>query len=204
VLQVDLPAVTQADAALVECYVRGGDLVATYAERPTPQMRAQIYWRVHSHSAEKSLTALELVASVQTSLLDDDPAVSCSSVLPACEVLRLGFEDSDWFSINARKRSPTLMGAGPMCLLFRLAGGISYAEMVHPAEYEQNSAILRLDDADGSPQIFLQHQLFLRRLEKGVILRSRLLGLFLPTQGDEQAVAAAYRDYCSSEPPLTT
>jgi hypothetical protein len=92
---------------------------------------------------------------------------------------------------------------GPGCFLFRLADGVSYAEMVHPADYE-TSSIEQIRTADGGPQTCLRQKLFLRRLEKGVILRSRLLALFLPTDGDQQAAAAAYRNYCLSEPPLAT
>src|SRR5262245_18685727 len=34
------------DSAKVDVFVRGRDLVATYAEHPPQQVRAQIYWRI--------------------------------------------------------------------------------------------------------------------------------------------------------------
>ena len=47
------------------------------------------------------------------------------------------------------------------------------------------------------------HRLFPERLEKGVILRSRFRGYFAPAKIEPGAIAAAYRAFAHSEPPLT-
>ena len=50
----------------------------------------------------------------------------------------------------------------------------------------------------------VSHQLFSERLEKGVILRARLRGVFLPRQRDTRVAAACYTAFAAAEPPLAT
>ena len=50
----------------------------------------------------------------------------------------------------------------------------------------------------------LSHRLFAERLEKGVILRSRIRGLFVPRDHDTELAQSEYRRFAASEPPLTT
>jgi hypothetical protein len=50
----------------------------------------------------------------------------------------------------------------------------------------------------------VRHHLFARPLEKGVILRSRVLGLWLEPQDDVAVALAHFRRFAASEPPLTT
>ena len=70
----------QTDAgATVEQYVRGADCVATYADIPAPAMRSQIYWRACSEPTEGAIAAVELLVSVQTSLLDSSPRLATRS-----------------------------------------------------------------------------------------------------------------------------
>ncbi len=69
ILGVDLPAVDLTSAAdELDCYVRGGDLVATYHETHTRKRRGQVYWRIVNRGTAREQHAIELVASVQTSL----------------------------------------------------------------------------------------------------------------------------------------
>ena len=90
VLGVDLPAIDQKTAANeLEFYVRGGDLVATYHETPNRKRRGQVYWRLVPLGASIAHDTIELVASMQTSLLDSDPTLEINSHIPANEVLRL-------------------------------------------------------------------------------------------------------------------
>ncbi len=50
----------------------------------------------------------------------------------------------------------------------------------------------------------LAHQLFAERLEKGVILRARVLGVLVDRDGDLAAAARHYENFVSAAPPLTT
>jgi len=83
-----------------------------------------------------------------------------------------------------------------------LRGGLdrfSYAEMVHP----HDRCTLRLERAVDSPAMVLRHDLFDWPLEKGVTLRARLRGVFLPAEQDEPGTIAAYGDLVRQPPVLT-
>src|SRR4051812_32967008 len=54
---------------LVESYIRGQDCIANYAPIPPDQVQPQIYWR-GSFDAEDNIASLEMILSMQTSLLD--------------------------------------------------------------------------------------------------------------------------------------
>jgi len=194
----------------IEFFVRGGDLVATYGELPATPVRAEIYWRFIAAQAaraqsagEAGQTASELILSVQTSLLDSDPSLAVGSTLPAMEIWRLGDAESGRFAECRPVGQREMVFApksGPACFLFRSAAPLSYVEMVHPADF-RHSTLHAIDSAAGIWQ--LQHRLFEQRLEKGVILRSRLRGMFVARDADMAIAASEYRRFGSSEPPLT-
>src|SRR5688572_20353473 len=69
--------------SVAESYIRGGDLVATYAETGKDKVRPQIYWRSQMAGEGEPSGAVEVVVSMQTSLLDSDPGMTTLSVLPA-------------------------------------------------------------------------------------------------------------------------
>ena len=183
----------------IEEYVRGGDLVATYADCPAPALRSQIYWRASSHRTEGAIAAIELVISVQTSLLDSSPRLATRSLLCVDEAVCLS-------SADAAKR---IEEGKSSCYLYRLAETpFSYAEMVHPAQFQESAIEVPAKPNakhDAVPnRLELRHQLFSERLEKGVILRARVLGVFLDRQGDSEAAARHYQAFLAAEPPLTT
>jgi hypothetical protein len=145
-----------------------------------------------------------LIVSVQTNLLDSDPSILATSVLPIECILRLQGPAADQFellSIDDPTPQPATPAGDAGLLLFRLAGGrLSYVEMVHPADFCGVS--VTVEDA-------LKHwvrssfQLFPERLEKGVIRRARLRGCFLPRNGDRTGAVTLYREFAASAPPLT-
>ena len=201
-LSADKPRDAQAD---VERYVRGGDLVVTYADRPAPAMRAQLYWRAGAHDRRGAIAAIELVVSVQTSLLDSFPALAVRTQLVASEAYQLVDSRGSFAAIVppggdlALDDSPEL----PQCFLFRLPGRqFSYAEMVHPADGRQSLWDGWLHGVDY--RMLLRHELFAQRLEKGVILRARVLGVFLDRKDDKTAAAAHWDSFLCEALPLTT
>jgi len=214
ILQLGLPI---ADAARsVDHYVRGSDLIATYEETAGRPLRAQIYWRAASRRVDSSATsappgAIELVTSVQTGLLDSDPRMATQTLVSATEVFELSDADSGAFSkldgVSAETEyNPT---GATACFLVRLPLRVwSYAEMVHPLDAQASTvgmAFRPSNDFAGSGSVWrLRHELFLQRLEKGVILRARVLGLFLSRDDDMRAAAERYAAFCAEEPPLTT
>src|SRR5690349_1432495 len=73
-----------------ELYCRGDHLVATYAETSEWPYRAQLYWRATANRLPRAIAAIELIASLQTRLLDARAELDVFSILRADEVLRLG------------------------------------------------------------------------------------------------------------------
>jgi hypothetical protein len=207
----------------VDCFVRGNDFVATYAETADRPYRAQIYWRLidgdrsvsersaGGHRADP-IAALELIVSVQTSRLDSEPALAVCTTLGAVEAWRLLDAADDCGAANGDTSHAAIPGRAtvvpgfhasdsPGCCLIRPIGsGPSYLEMVHPADFRQTTFEWT---ADSSPIVRLAHRLFAERLEKGVILRSRIRGLFVPRARDTERARTEYRRFAASEPPLT-
>jgi hypothetical protein len=189
----------------IDYFVRGGDLAITYADRPETAMRTQIYWRAASHQMPGAIAAIELLISVQTELLDSCPILEIHSQALAERALRWrGQEPGTFVEIGPDVRivpgEETSQAAG---YLLHLAGGqFSYAQIVHPAD----GVLARYEARSEGPKerIQLAHKLFVRRLEKGVILRARALGLLLDRANDQSAAAAHFAAFLAAELPLTT
>jgi hypothetical protein len=206
-LQIDLPFLNlPCTSSSVDCYVRGGDLVATYPEETQTAVRAQIYWRAASHPIANALAAIEVVASVQTSLLDSCPTITTRSEVVASEAFQLvSLERGAFADLIAKPDRSEVSGSSdfPQCYLFRLPSSkYSYAEMVHPVDAHDSNWDGWLQGTDFRLQ--LSHRLFRERLEKGVILRARVLGVLLDRDGDQDATARHYAAFLNEELPLTT
>jgi hypothetical protein len=225
---VGIPPLSGGDAA-TDFFARGDDLVATYAETPERPLRAQAYWRwLPSARVEASafaaasasvqagadairpIAAMELILSVQTNLLDSDPTLTVSTTLPAAEISRLIDPESQRFlkldphgMLEPRGAAPTTLDrtSGTGCFVFRLEQSrLSYIEIVHPADFYR----AQIDASGAAPSaIRISHRLFAERLEKGVILRSRIRGILMPQDHEPAFAARAYREFASAEPPLT-
>jgi hypothetical protein len=199
ILGVDLPAVDSSAAANeVECYVRGNDLVATYHETREWKRRGQIYWRLVNHVGAIAHDAIELVASMQTSLLDSDPTLEIRSHIPADEILQLT-DPENKRTVALPLSHETRCATQPSCFVFRLRGSqSSYIEMVHPLDFVETTLLPKRDGL-----VECTTRFFRGRLEKGVILRSRLRAMIIPQSDDITAAAVCYRDFAATEPPLT-
>ncbi|MCA9187276.1 MAG: hypothetical protein R3E01_32610 [Pirellulaceae bacterium] len=186
------------DEVLVEQFVRDGDLIVKYAQRPTGTAYRQVIWRSIS---ELEYGGVEWVASVQTSLLASQPALHCQTVSPT---------GSGWWSWNAddpqhwhehvpgAKVSSLSADQAPV-FLCRLADvPCSYVEMVFPADYQ--GAELFVGEDGGR----LRYTLFQEFLEKGVIRRGRVRAIWVPRDGDLQYAEAAFRSFVASPIPLGT
>jgi len=91
---------------------------------------------------------------------------------------------------------------GPGCFLFRPPGApFSYVEMVHPADFHR----IELGCGDEpSRSVRLVHRLFSEPLEKGVIVRARIEGVFCSRRYDARVAAEAYSSFCCGALPLGT
>jgi hypothetical protein len=205
VLGLDFAATTADSPPLEDHYVRGDDLVCAFGPKSDwPYFLDATWSRIE---APGTLAALELVVSIRTELLEARPEFRVRSRLVAPEAFQL-VESSHaprFDAVLPDHDKPLLLQpeeATP-CLLFRLPGEeLSYAEMAHPADF-QNSQ-LSLDEAERGPSMNLTHRWSLDHLEKGVILRGRVRGLWLARSNDQEQAAACYRDLVAAAPPLST
>jgi hypothetical protein len=86
-----------------------------------------------------------------------------------------------------------------LCWLFRWPqADLSYIELAMPGETRRSELSLSADC-----RLTLSHEVFAEPLEKGVILRTRIRGAYLPSDGDERLAAQAWREFSAAPPPLT-
>jgi hypothetical protein len=192
---------------LVDSYVRGVDLIATYAQIPDRRASCQIYWR--AIESFRGVAGIEVIVSFQTSLLDSRPKVSVRSEIPQVPVasvrLLAGLEQPrvEPVELSPSRWRKSLRAPEAGVFLFQLPqAGIRYAEMVYPADF-QTAEICAIESPEG-PLIQLTYPLRCEHLEKGVIRRARLRGIFLPADNDQALALECYRELVTASPPLTT
>jgi hypothetical protein len=204
-LCVDLPISSPASSS-VERYVRSGDLIVTYGETSERPLRPQIYWRATAHELHGAIAAIELLVSVQTSLLDAAAQLTTRSELAVSQAWQLTDERGhDFIEIAPQSAGAiaTCCADRFRCFVFRLAAPqVSYIEMVAGQQAEQTTCSLATEGAVIRAQ--LHHRLFAERLEKGVILRARVLGVIVERGGDLAAAARHYAAFQAEALPLTT
>ncbi|MCH8043589.1 MAG: hypothetical protein IID44_07705 [Planctomycetes bacterium] len=206
VLQVGGPSLSADPAVPVaDWYVRGADLVVSYAPSDPDQLSPQVYWRVLDSPHEGVIAAFELVVSVQTDLLASHPALAAAAQFPQCETARLvDAEAGRYQPLAVTGDAPLTLTAadGPGVILFRLPGDrYSFAHFIHPVDFQQATLDLN-HDAPGL--VRLSHSLFGEDLEKGVIRRARCQGIFLDRADDAALAAECYGRFAATAPPLTT
>jgi hypothetical protein len=190
----------------IEDYVRGTDLVVAYDASSRRPLRVDVVWRAIAPTTSGNfLAAVDLIVSVRTHLLDIHPEVAVQSVVPSNEALRLRtHREATWEPLEVPDSAATVISpeSGVGCLLFRLPNvDWSYVEMVHPADFQRDE-ISRGEPGDGTLRV--AHQLFRMSLEKGVILRARVRGVFVKRRDDAQAALECYESFAAAEPPLGT
>jgi len=204
VVAVALPQ--DAADAPTESHVRGADLVVAYEASAHRPVRVDALWRAVAPAVgDRFLAAADLIVSVRTHLLDSRPELAVQSVLPACEIVRLTARDPmAGAALPHPENAPAAFGPenGAGCLLFRPPEqSLSYAEMVHPDDFQRDELHC---DAAGSREVRVVHRLFSMSLEKGVILRARVRGVFVPRCDDARIAAECYAAFAAADPPLGT
>ncbi|HVU86675.1 MAG TPA: hypothetical protein VHD36_05110 [Pirellulales bacterium] len=176
-----LGALESEELVIADSFVRGPDLVVTYAQTPARPVRLQVYWRaLEEEFAGQSAVGVDLQVSVQTNLLASRPALTMCSRTP-CE--------TPWSIEKARDHT--------VCFRCVLAGP-TYVEIVHPSDVEQEELSKECD------AWVVSHELFASSLEKGVILRARARGLFVADATEGSLVSSMCDRFLSAPLPLTT
>ena len=227
--------VCEAPHALVECYARGVDLVATYAEAPEEEVRPQFYWRRIPRDPATGAHGFELIASLQTNLLDSRPLLEISGNWPVagvtCGELPRGDDRQGPGSPNLSWQKRGADGSSPIVpailAAWNSAGGASEAGNTAGAKqgkgkkggggspvgsiaYVEAVPEGDLAEATWSPDpaggIRVVWRLLAERLEKGVIRRARVRGMFFPgNPADErlrEAIESWRRRWLAEPPPL--
>jgi len=188
-----------------DVYIRGSDVIVTYAETSQCPVRTQVYWRIWEESARGPFVGIEAIVSTQTQQLDSDPRVTISSTLGK----------SEWFSSvipgEARGFQPAIFDRSGACqfdtapdgtaILARVAPiGCSYGHII-PGSDRIAARVVR-DPAHQT--VTITGEFFDARLEKGVLRRARSWGLLMPRSLDTQHMADRWARVRDAAPPLTT
>lgn len=182
----------------VDRFVRGDDLVISYGESAEWPVQIDAVFRapVH-HPCEHVSAQVELIVSVRTLQWNSQCELALESRLKATEVLRLvEASNGNWAATSSSQEAMSIRAAEPRCVLVRLENGqASYVEMIAPAGSS-------LDEMVCNDPVAIRHRLFPCALEKGVILRARVLGAMVARACDTQVAFQLYRDFMGAEPPL--
>ncbi len=197
------PSSSLALDGLREFYSRGADLVGVYSVKHPRHSWLTAYWRGEIPPSDARYpVGMTLLLSLQTDALDTQPAVTVVSTLAAEAAFALDIEQNRFMEVDQELivEQPQASSRSAGLVLLRLPGGLlSYCEVVEASD----QTALRVDRAelDGFRVTWTLMEGF---LEKGVIRRGRVAGVFLARQHD-MAAALSWRDEFVSRPvPLTT
>ncbi|MCA9264113.1 MAG: hypothetical protein KDA60_09715 [Planctomycetales bacterium] len=194
ILQMSAVPPTANGETILEAYVRGHDVIVTYDQIPPRTARPQLYYRYVECPDEAA--GCEILISVQTSLLASEPTVQATTTwdAPETEIL-IGNADVLTPADTAGQR---ISASTPLILFRPPRVDWSYCEMVFPADFIGGDVI------NSEQEWCLKYAFFLQGLEKGVIRRGRVRGLFLPRVGDERLARHQFDAFAQSDLPLTT
>jgi len=196
--------------AVTESYVRGRDLIATYAQGLARSVRPQIYWRVTENYADRCALGVELVLSVQSSKLESEPRFPVNMTILAGDPAGDPAGDDDTGVVADRLRwtaetaDPRLQQLTPTMTMWRVDGAPVWAALMpHPGD---NAAVVSGSNAfSGAYEMSIS--VFPRSVEKGVIRRSRIQLLLLggdePRETADRFFRTEFEAWTSSAPPLT-
>jgi hypothetical protein len=165
-------------ARLAERWSRGADVTAVYETTDARRLRATAMWRLDSAAPalSREIAVWELVISAQTSLLESDSSLAVVSRVAATDLVTIG--------------------AGGV--LARRGDRTSALIIVHPDDLKKVSYEHRAGRGT------ITCWLFSSAVEKGVLLRSRVLAAIGPAEGDNHWAAAIAETFATSPPMLTT
>lgn len=173
---------------------RAADVVAVYEPADSRHLRATVMWR--GGTPARGITSWEAIVSAQTSLLESDATLSVGARIGATHVLV--HDGGAWRPLDRGAAVP----AGATAVLIRRDGAAAGATSVLIAVHPQDRR--GIDVRREGSHVLVSCPLFSAALEKGVLLRSRVLAAIGPATGDEAWSERVTADFAASPPPLTT
>lgn len=168
---------------------RGADLTAVYEPDDVRRLRATAMWRLHP----AAVAAWELVVSAQTSLLHADATLAVVSDVACDAAWWATAADGRWTPLGEPRRLP----AAAVAVLARRATTAAVIA-VHP----QDPRGIAVATAGGRARI--ECAIFPAAIEKGVILRSRVLAAVGPAADADRWAADLCAAFAASPPFLDT
>lgn len=190
---------------LVEVYSRGNDLVALYEPLAPHQVQPSVYWRARRDEGRQGV-GVEMIVSMQTSLLDSNPETVVATGMPTGDVWGAGGSAANSLERLEHPQFPLALSAAdnshrPSLVVYQPRDTpFAYVEMVHPSDFVATQVEL-----NRWGESWATTRLFSERLEKGVIRRARIAGWHLPRKSDVLGSAGELYVQFAAEPlPLTT
>jgi hypothetical protein len=184
----------RSECRLTDHWVRGDDVTAVYETADARHLRTTAMWRLHASDA--ATRAWQLIASAQTSLLQSDAMLAVVSEIDATDILwgTCGDGAVQWHADPSPEAT---------CILLRRGGATdsdstSVLVAAHPGDARRMTV-----RRDGQ-RIVVECWLFSTALEKGVLLRSRVLAAVGPAADATQWAADLAAKFAASPPMLTT
>ena len=192
-------------ATLADAYIRGRDLVATYAGVESWPYSPTVYWSADTEDLGQNsgeiLAAMSLVVSIQTNLLDTHPRIDIRTSLSADDIVLVSVA-GDEMLVDSHVDGPQSIDprTNACGLIWRMRDcDLSYAEIMPTSDFHRLTVTRTGEHAAQS-----RWELFSEFLEKGVIRRARLQSLFVPRENDVQLVAECCQAVARKPLPLTT
>lgn len=193
-LGVDLRTACRA----TERWLRGDDLIAIYEPVDARRLRTTALWRPCHGMTGATLVAWELTLSAQTGLVQSDAMLPVICDV-SCGDVRWSAGPADAADWRAWRHEDDLPHDATSLLLRR--PGRNAAETilvaVHPADAR------RIDLRRTADRMRVESWLFSTAIEKGVLLRGRVLAAIGPAGSDTAWATAAVTAFAASPPPLS-
>ena len=184
----------RSECRLTDHWVRGDDVTAVYETADARHLRTTAMWRLHSSDA--ATRAWELVASAQTSLLQSDSVLAVVSEIDATDIVWGTCTDGtvQWHADPLPDATCVLLGRG------KAAGSGSTSVLVAAHPGDARRVTVRRD----GQRVVVECWLFSTELEKGVLLRSRVLAAVGPAADATRWAGDLAAKFAASPPMLTT
>ena len=184
----------RSECRLADHWVRGDDVTAVYETADARQLRTTAMWRLHT--SDGATGAWELIASAQTSLLQSDSVLAVVSEIEAADILwgTCSDEAVQWHADPSPEANCVLLGGGGATA----PEDTSVLVAAHPGDARRMTV-----RRDGK-RVVVECWLFSTELEKGVLLRSRVLAAVGPTADATRWAGDLAATFAASPPMLTT